>query len=297
MSTIDTAALEAFVQVVQSGSFTRAAERLGSQKSVLSRQLAALERQLGVRLLERSTRAMHLTEIGREVHARAVGILAALEDTRQLALQQQGAPRGRLRLTCGSEFGQLVVSGWISAYLAAFPGTEVEAHFSGRVVDLVHEGYDLAIRLGELPDSRLSARPLGELGYGLYAAPSLVAERGLPAHPSELSGWPLLWFNAGSTRRTPWTLRRGGETVAIAGPSRLRADHSFAVRDAAVAGLGVARLPCRIARPALRDGTLQPLFADWTLPSVPVHAVFASSRYLVPKVRAFVDLALAQGLE
>lgn len=285
------------MQVVQHGSFTRAAEALGTQKSALSRQLAALERSLGVRLLERSTRAMHLTEIGREVLARAQGILGALEDTRQFAQRQQAAPRGRLRLTCGSEFGQLVVSGWIAAYLQAHPGTEVEAHFTGRVVDLVHEGYDLAIRLGALPDSRLAARPLGELAYGLYAAPSLLAGRALPAHPSALEGWPLLWFNAGSTRRAPWTLTRGTETVPLAGAPRLLADHSAAVCDAAVAGLGLARLPCRIAAPALREGRLLRLCPDWSLPSVPVHAVFASSRYLVPKVRAFVDLALAQGLD
>jgi DNA-binding transcriptional LysR family regulator len=289
---MELAELQAFVQVVQSGSFTRAAGRLGTQKSHLSRVVAALERRLGVRLLERSTRAMHLTEIGREVFERAVGILGAVEDTERMAQQLSAEPRGTLRLTCGVEFGLLAVNRWIHAYLVRYPQVAVEADYTGRVVDLVHEGFDLAIRLGELADSRLAARRLGELDYGLYASPDYLARRGEPGHAGELAGHALLAFSGGA-RRAPWRLQRGDEAVAIEGTGRLRVNNSHAVRDAALAGLGIAALPRRLAQPALTAGALKALLADWELPRVAVHAVFASSRYLTPKLRSFIDLATA----
>ena len=290
---MELAELQAFVKVVQSGSFTRAADLMGTRKSHLSRVVAALERRLGVRLLERSTRAMHLTEVGREVFERAVGILAAVEDTERLAQQLQAEPRGTLRLTCGVEFGVLAVDRWIDAYLERHPLVAVEADYTGRLVDLVHEGFDLAVRLGELADSRLAARRLGELAYGLYASPAYLARRGTPAHADELAAHTLLVFTGGAHRGT-WRLERDGQTVRVDGSgARLRVNNGFAVRDAALAGLGIALLAHPLAQPEVARGTLQPVLAEWSAPQVPVHAVFASSRYLSPKVRAFVDLAAA----
>ena len=286
--------LEAFVKVVQAGSFTRAAELLGTQKSHLSRVVSALERRLGVRLLERSTRAMHLTEIGREVFERAVGILGAVEDTERLAQQLHAEPRGTLRLTCGVEFGLIAVSGWIDRYLAEHPQVAVDADFTGRVIDIVHEGFDLAIRVGELADSRLAARRLGDLDYGLYASPAYLRRRAAPGHPGELAGHALLAFTGGS-RAPGWRLNRDGAPVKVdLTGTRLRVNNSFAVREAAVAGLGIAQLPQLVAAPAVTSGDLVRLLPDWDPPRVPVHAVFASSRYLSAKVRAFIDLATRQ---
>lgn len=283
--------LQAFVKVVQTGSFTRAADLLGSQKSHLSRVVSGLEQRLGVRLLERSTRAMHLTEIGREVFERAVGILGAVEDTERVAQQLHAEPRGTLKLTCGVEFGLIAVGAWIDSYLAANPQVAVEADFTGRVIDIVHEGFDLAIRVGELADSRLAARRLGELEYGLFASPAYLQRRAAPAAPEDVAGHALLAFTGGS-RASGWRLARGGEQRLVdTSGARLRVNNSFGVRDAAVAGLGIAQLPMLVAGPAVDAGSLVRLMPDWEPPRVPVHAVFASSRYLSAKVRSFIDLA------
>lgn len=289
-STMDLAALQAFAKVVQTGSFTRAAEVLGSHKAQLSRQLSQLERELGARLLERTTRSLSLTEVGREFHERALAILAAVDDARQAVQQAQGAPRGTLRLTCGVEFGMLAVSGWIHRYLAQHPQMKVDAEVTGRIVDLVHEGFDLAIRVGTLPDSGLAARRLGALTYGLYAAPGYLRQRGLPRAPEDLAAHEQLVFSAGSPR-SAWVLSRDGEQRRVALQPRFRATNIFAIRDAAAAGLGVAALPQRVAAPLVAQGQLRTVLEAWAMPEVPVHAVFASARFLAPKVRAFVELA------
>jgi DNA-binding transcriptional LysR family regulator len=285
--------LQVFVKVVQTGSFTRAAEALRSQKSHLSRVVSQLEAQLGAKLLERSTRSLSVTEIGREVFERAVGILSAVEDTERVAQQMLAEPRGTLRLTCGVEFGMLAVAGWVDEYLAAHPLVAAEVDFTARVVDLVHDGYDLAVRVGELAESRLAARRLGRIGYGLFAGPQYVARRGLPESIDGLRQHSLLMFSGGA-QRGGWRLHRGGEAVRIDGPARLRVNNSFAVRDAALRGLGIGQLPLIVAGDAVRAGALVPVLPDWRPAPVPVHAVFPSNRYLTPKVRAFIDLAVAR---
>lgn len=288
---MDLPSLQAFVKVVQTGSFTRAAEALNTQKAHLSRVVSQLERELGVRLLARTTRALSLTEVGREFFERSMGILASVDDARQTVQRAQGEPRGTLKLTCGVEFGMMAVNGWIARYLQRHPQVRVDADFTGRVVDLVHEGFDLAIRVGPLADSTLTARKLGEIAYGLFAAPDHVARCGLPAHPSELQAHDLLAFASGGERVT-LKLSHGAQQERVIAQPRLRANNVFAVRDAAVAGLGVAQLPLIVAADALRTGQLRAVLPDWSPPSVPVNAVFASARYLSAKVRAFVDLAL-----
>ncbi|WP_374601124.1 LysR substrate-binding domain-containing protein [Niveibacterium sp.] len=285
--------LAAFVKVVQSGSFTRAADLLGTQKAHLSRVVTGLERKLGVRLIERTTRSLSLTEVGREIFERAIGILAAVEDTERVAQQMLGEPRGVLRLTCGVEFGMLAVSRWVIGYLQRFPDVRVEADYTGRLVDLVHEGFDLAIRVGELPDSRLAARRLGELRYGLFASPDYLARTAMPETPQELASHALLAY-AGGNQRQGWRLERGGEVVTVDAEPRLRVDNSFSVADAAKAGLGIAQLPLMVAHDALAAGTLRRVLPGWARAPVPVSALFPSARYLTPKVRAFIDHAAAQ---
>ena len=293
---MDLSTLQSFVKVVQAGSFTRAAEALVTHKARLSRVVSELERELGVRLLERSTRSLSPTEVGREFYERAVGILASVEDARRTVQRAQGAPRGTLKLTCGVEFGMIAVTGWIGRYLQRHPQVRVDADFTNRMVDIVHEGFDLAIRVGTLQDSALNARPLGALSYGLFAAPGYLREHGTPAQPDELSAHAVLAFTGGS-HIANWELTRDGLTQRPALHPRLRANNVFAVRDAAAEGLGIAQVPLVVARSLQAQGRLVPVLADWTLPSVPVHAVFASARYLTPKVRAFIDLAVEAMLE
>lgn len=292
-STIDLPRIAAFVKVVQAGSFTRAAEALETHKAQLSRTVSQLERELGVRLLERTTRSLSLTEVGREFYERSLGILAAVDDARLAMQQAQGEPRGTLRLTCGVEFGMLAVGRWINRYLQRYPKVKVDAEMTGRIVDVVHEGFDLAIRVGPLPDSTLAARPLGALAYGLYASAPYLKRRPAPHGPEDLAAHDLLVFAAPS-QRTHWQLTRGEETRHVPLGPRFRSTNTFTIRDAAEDGLGIAALPRWIGDPLVRDGRLRTVLKDWQLPTVPVHAVFASARFLSPKVRAFVDLALEQ---
>lgn len=284
-------ALRAFVKVAQTGSFTRAATALSTQKAHLSRVIGQLENELGVRLFDRTTRSLSLTEVGREFHERAVGILASVEDAHHAVQRSQGEPRGTLRLTCGVEFGMIAVTGWINQYLALYPQASIEADFTNRTVDIVHEGFDLAIRVGPLADSTLAARKLGELAYGLFASPEYLARRAGPADPSELDRHDLLMFSGGNHRDTLHLVRED-ERRSIELAPRLKANNVFAVRDAAVASLGVAKLPHVVAERDLQAGHLQSVLTEWRLPTVPVHAVFASVRYLTPKVRSFIDLAV-----
>lgn len=290
-STIDLDAIHAFAKVVQTGSFTRAAEALHTHKAHLSRVISQLERELGARLLERTTRSLSLTEVGREFHARGAAILAAVEDARQAVAQAQGEPRGTLRLTCGVEFGMLAVSGWISHYLARYPRMKVDAEITGRLVDVVHEGFDLAIRVGTLPDSTLTARRLGTLSYALYAAPAYLKQRGMPRSPHDLEQHDLLVFSPGHGP-SAWHLEKRGETIRVPLQPRYRATNSFHVRDAAAAGLGIALLPRLIGDPLAAGAELRIVLKGWSAPELPVSAVFASARYLAPKVRAFIELAL-----
>lgn len=296
-STIDLDAIRAFAKVVQTGSFTRAAEELQTHKAHLSRVISQLERELGARLLERTTRSLSLTEVGQEFHERSAAILAAVEDARQAVAQSQGEPRGTLRLTCGVEFGMLAVGSWINRYLALYPQMKVDVEMTGRIVDVVHEGFDLAIRVGPLPDSTLTARRLGTLTYALYAAPSYLKKRGTPRLPLDLALHDLLAFMPGRGVSS-WQLSKQDETVRVSlQQARVRTGNSFAIRDSCAAGLGVALLPRPIADPLLSQGQLRGVLKGWSTPEVPVNAVFASARFLAPKVRAFIDVALEAMME
>lgn len=285
---LDTAQLTAFVTVVRAGSFTAAAEILETDKAHVSRLVRRLEAALGAQLLTRSTRALALTEIGRDMYERSVGMLAAMEDAIAVAANAQGAPSGVLRLTCGEEFGALVVSQWIVAFQNAYPDVRVEAALTNRVVDLIHEGFDLAIRVGALPNSSLSARKLGEITYGVYASPAYLKRRGVPTQVEDLAAHDVLAFTGGSAAPT---LVKGEETFALSAPPRLAADNNALLRTAAVGGLGIAVLPSFQGDALTAAGLLRLILPGWGRRPAPVHAIFPSSRYLAPKVRAFVDMA------
>ena len=283
--------ITALVKVVQAGSFTRAAEIMGSQKAHLSRQISNLEKKLGARLLQRSTRSLSLTEIGREVFERSVGILASIEETERIAQQAFSEPRGNLKLTCGVEFGMIAANRCINEFLQQHPEVSIHADYSSRTIDLVHEGYDLAIRVGPLPDSRLTARKLGEITYGLYASPAYLQRRGLPKQPEDLTKHDLLIFSGGN-HGEGWVMKNAGAITRSEGTPRLVVNNSFAVQEAAINHQGIAKLPEAIAITSEREGALMRVLPDWVLDAVPVHAVFPSNRYLAPKVRAFIDHAI-----
>ncbi|MBQ0931825.1 LysR family transcriptional regulator [Ideonella alba] len=290
---MDLSSLQAFVKVVQTGSFTRAADALQTHKARLSRVVSDLERELGVRLLERSTRSLSLTEAGREFFERAHAILGSVDEARQAMQRIRGEPQGTLRLTCGVEFGLVAVGGWIAEYLATYPQVQVEADYTNRVVDIVHEGFDLAVRVGPLADSSLAARRLGALDYGLYASAAYLRRQGRPDSPAALVQHAQVVY-AGAAPQGQWMLTRGDDSHRVKLQPRLRVNTSLAAREALQRGLGIGLLPRRVAEPDGQRALLQRVLPDWAAPEVPVHAVFASARYLTPKVRAFIDLAAQQ---
>jgi DNA-binding transcriptional LysR family regulator len=285
--------LRIFVKVIETGSFSDAAERLDTPRSHVSRVVAQLEAEFGVVLLERTTRARSITEAGREVYERAVGILGAVDDTLRATQRLHDEPQGLLRLTCGVEFGQVILGGWIEDYLARHPKVAVEAEYTSRELDLVHEGFDLAIRSGPLPDSRLAARELGRFDYGLFASPGYLHARGRPNVPSDLEAHDLVFFTGGAVK-AGWTLRHPAQDapVAVKAAARLRVNAGTGVRNALLQGLGIGQLPRAMADEAVALGQLEAVLAPWHPPPVAVHAVYPSNRYVTPKVRAFIDLAL-----
>jgi LysR family transcriptional regulator, regulator for bpeEF and oprC len=289
-TTLSTDYLRLFLTVLAAGSFTRAADVAGSDKAHISRVIARLEDQLGTRLLNRSTRSLSPTDAGQELAARARVILDALLETEEALKGRADEPRGRLRITCGYEFGLLVVNGWVQAFLERWPEVLVEVDFTNRISDIVYEGFDLAIRVGQLPDSDLVARKLGEITYGFYAAPLCLDRKGAPEHPTDLSADGFIGFSG-----SPDEVTRGAEAFRLPGTPRYLANTNMAVRDMAVAGLGVALLPDFQAAPFIAAGKLAPVLPGWSRSPVAVHAVLPSGRLVSANVRAFVDLALKLG--
>ncbi len=289
-TTIDLGEMATFVAVVQRGSFTSAADALETDKGRVSRSVTRLEKKLGARLLERSTRSLRVTEVGREFFERSVSVLTAVEETEAAIANQLGAPSGTLKLTTGPEFGTLVVDRWISAYLLRYPKVRVETEYTNRVTDIIHEGFDVAIRVGPLGDSDLSARRLMELTYGLYAAPSYAAGAIEPATPDDLKAHDLIMF--APRGRAVWKLVNGRASATVSKTARCSVNNNLSALAMAKASLGIALLPDFMAKPALEDGLLKRVLPSWGRIPVPVHAVFTSSRYMAPKVRAFVDLAV-----
>lgn len=286
--------MKAFVTVARVGGFTAAAEVLDVQKSHISRVINNLEKKLGCRLLERTTRAISLTEVGHEVYKRAQGILEAVEETRDFVQTQNQEPVGLLKLTCGVEFGALVVSQWIRDYLNRYPEVRVEADFTARRVDLVDEGYDVAVRLGQSQDSSLAMRPLGYLRYGLFAAPDYLEQKGRPNHPDQLQDHQLLAFTLGHQRKG-WQLSRDGHAcyvdLAKVRP-RMALNNSLTLRDAAMEGMGITRLPYLLVYEQVEAGRLVPLLSDWEHARVQAFALFQGRRYMSAKVRCFLDQAV-----
>ena len=292
MTTMSTYDLEIYVEVVKRGSFTKAAEALGSEKAYLSRVVSKLEAHLNTKLLQRSTRALSMTEAGRELFERARAILAALEETELRLQSKQSEPQGVLKLTSGVEFGLLVVNKWVNKFLHQHPLARVDFEQTNRVVDLVHDGFDLAIRVGELKDSSLSARRIGELRYGLFASPGYLKLVSTPKKVEDLERMDVIAFSVFSAQGL--RVQRGNQTFETKRPPRLIANGSMSARDAAMADLGVAMLPLIYAAEFEAKNKLVRILPEWTRPSAPVHAVFPSNKYLTPKVRSFVDLAVSE---
>jgi DNA-binding transcriptional LysR family regulator len=278
----------AFVRVSETGSFSEAARRLGLSKSMISRQVSALEADLGVRLLHRTTRSLSPTEAGRAYLERCQRILADLDEANLLVSHLQAVPRGRLRVSAPLSFGIGHLSECLPDFLARYPEIELEMGFTDRHVDLVEEGWDLAVRIGRLADSSLIVRRLAPVRRLAAASPAYLERRGTPRHPEDLSGHDCLTH--GGRVQSEWRFAgEDGKPLQVEVRGRFLADNGDVLRDMALAGLGVVLLPSFFLGDGIRAGKLVPLLERYVPLDSSLNAVYPHGRHLSPKVRAFVD--------
>jgi DNA-binding transcriptional LysR family regulator len=281
-------AIQVFVQVVESSNFIRAAERLGLSATAVSRQVAELEKHLQSRLLQRTTRRISLTESGRTFYERCVQILAELDEAEREVGQEAAEPRGTIRLTTSVNFGTRQVTPAIASFLARHAQVKFDVSLSDRIVDIIEEGFDLAIRIGRTGAQNLVARKLGEARLVLCASSAYIARHGAPATPEDLARHNCLTYEY--ALRDAWTFRDAAgreRTVRVAGS--LNSNNGDLNAAAAVQGVGIALEPDFIVDSELKSGKLVPVLESFEAPASPIYAVYPSRRFLPAKVRAFVD--------
>lgn len=283
------AAMETFARVVELGSFARAAERLGLSTSAASRQVADLEAHLDVRLLNRTTRRISLTEPGREFHARCVQLLADLDEAESAAHAGRARARGTLRVTCAVNFGLHHVSPLIAPFQQAHPDVKLDISLSDRMVDIVEEGFDLALRIGELRSTALIARKLGETEAWTCASPEYLARRGTPVTPRQLAEHNCLVYEYLNNRNEWRFFDRQGEEHRVRVDGSLWTNNGDMLAAAAAQGLGICCEPDFIVAREVAAGRLVRLLPDYRIGAVAINAVYPSRRHLSAKVRAFVD--------
>lgn len=277
-----------FIAVCEANGFAPAARRLAVSPSVVTRQIARLEERLGVRLLHRTTRAVRLTDAGQRYLQRARQILADVEEAELSAQSEKSEPQGRLAVTAPLIFGRMHVAPVLARLTQRFPRLAVELHLSDRISNLVEEGHDAAIRIGHLPDSQLIARRLGETRRVLVGSPGYLRTAGRPKHPSDLSRWNLIAFSA-LAPTTDWPFQENGAETRVRVAPRYVTNSGDAAITQALDGGGLTFALCYQVKDAVAQGHLKEVLKDFSLPPVPISAVYPSSRLLSSKVRALVD--------
>ncbi|HEX2197633.1 MAG TPA: LysR family transcriptional regulator [Burkholderiales bacterium] len=282
-------AIRVFAQVAEAGSFTAAAEKLGLSATATSRHVADLEAHLHTRLLNRTTRRVSLTESGQAFYERSVQLLADLDEAEQEALRAAVVPRGTIKLTSSINFGVRHVAPAIADFLAAHAEMRFDVSLSDRVVDLVEEGFDLAVRIGAPGSDNVVARKLGETRLVPCASPAYLAAHGAPQAPEDLARHNCFTYEYVSPRNL-WRFRdtAGGErSVRVKG--RLHSNNGDLLAEAAARGAGIVFEPAFIVGPEVRAGRLVPLLQDFEPQAVSIYAVYPSRKHLSAKVRLFVD--------
>jgi DNA-binding transcriptional LysR family regulator len=280
--------ISVFVHVAEAKSFTAAAERIGLSRSAVGKSIVRLEDRLGVRLLQRTTRSVSLTGEGAAFHERCVRLLADLDEAEMAMLSHSQAPRGRLRLDLPVSFGRLHVLPILTRFMDKWPEISVSTSFNDRYVDLIDEGVDLAIRIGGSEDGRLMSRSMAPHRLVTCAAPSYFASRGRPERIEQLAEHSCLAFVHGG-RPVEWRFSDNGQSRSVAIGGRFAATNAEALRDATLAGYGIARLATFLISDDLRSGRLLPALEHFDAEGPPIRAVYPSSRHLSPKVRSFID--------
>ena len=284
-------AMQAFVAVADLRGFAPAARKLKLSPSAVTRLIAALEDHLGVRLLQRTTRSVTLTDVGARYHERARRILADVEEAERSAEGERTRPSGRLVVSAPVGFGRLHVSPVMSAYLERYPDVSGELRLEDRMVSLVEDGIDLAIRIGELVDSTLVARQVGKMRRIMVASPSYLAVRGEPKRPEAVASHDTIRFGASSSL-ADWRFVENGNEIRISYTPRLLTNSADAAVQYAEAGGGLTRVLAYQAADAIKRGRLKIVLPQFELPALPIHIVYPTSRLLSAKVRTFIDLVI-----
>lgn len=283
-------AIAAFIKIVEAGSITAAAGALDVSQPAMVRTLAALERDLGVRLLNRTTRRMSLTDEGRDYYERSRQIIAAVEDARQSLSARRAAPRGRLRIASSVPFGRMFVAPVVTEYLAIHPDVNIELLLLDRIVDLVEEGIDIAVRVAHLPDSSMIAHTVGETRRVVVASPQWIKAAGLPKSPADLRGTRCVSFT-GAVSPARWTFRASRKRVQVPVKSALITNQIDAAVHACVAGAGFGQFFCYHVLEQIHAGRLIRVLTRFEDEAIPASILYPSARHPSPNVRSFVEFA------
>lgn len=289
-SNLDLGTLRIFVAIVETGSFVAGGKALGLTRSAAGKAMARLEAHLGTRLLHRTTRNVSLTVDGERFYQRCVQILQDLEEAEADIRQDLPQPTGTLRISVTEAYGRIVVLPFLKSFLDTWPELDVEVSLTDRIVDLVEEGFDLSIRIGDIPtNSQLIARTVEYARPYLYAAPSYINSFGAPTEPSELTNHQRLIYGLGM-HSTGWNLvTASGSEVSIDGGRKLRFDSGEAIRESALHGMGVAYLPSFLVNDDVESGRLIKLLPNYGGKRLPIQVVYVSRNHLAQKVRLFID--------
>lgn len=282
-----------FERVVSEGSLTAAAARLNQPKSSVSRSLSRLEADLGVRLLQRTTRKLHLTEAGQVFFDRTRRVLGELRDAEQAVTQLQESPRGNLRITMPVELGMKFMGRVVAEFMQRYPEVSMEVELSGRVVNLVDEGFDLGLRIGEFRDSSLVARKLGNLSARFYASPAYLGRHGIPKKPEDMSAHEIILFmqtKENTVQLFKHVLKDGGQSACkLTLTGRFTVNNVSMACDAAVSGLGIALAPPFLCADAVASGQLLPVLPEYRVCNGGLYAMYPSREHMPVALRAFLD--------
>jgi DNA-binding transcriptional LysR family regulator len=282
--------MQVFVRTVELGSISAAAGELALSSQLAGKQIRALEESLGVKLLNRTTRRQSLTDEGRLFYERATNILAEMEAAQAQIDESRSLPRGRLRISAPITFGSRALAPRLARFMKEYPEVTVELSLTNRTVDLVDEGFDVAFRTGDLPDSGLVARRLAPHRLSLCAAPDYLRESGLPRTPEDLQRHECLVF-AHTSLRTQWSFNGPDGSVTVPITGRFSTDSGEALRAAAIAGLGIILQPSELLAEDIQAGRLTQLLSRYEPSPRPLHALYAPDRRMTPKLRSFLDFA------
>jgi LysR family transcriptional regulator, regulator for bpeEF and oprC len=283
-------AMQLFVRVVETGGMSRAADSLGIPKATATTLIQQLEAALGVKLLNRTTRTVSVTTDGAAYYPRCVSILADVQDTEESLAQRRSTPSGRLRVDAPTLMTRLVVVPALPEFFKRYPDIDLQLSSGEQRADLIEEGIDCAVWSGELEDSTLVARRVGQLYFATCAAPAYLAEKGLPHHPYDLIAHRCINHFARHAGKVPeWTFAKDGARLSIPLRGFIALDDENSYVAAAEAGLGIAQIPAFVLKDALERGSLELVLGDWFAEPMPLSVVYPQNRHLSNKVRVFVD--------